>query len=170
MAITVPAAGDAVTAAWGASVANLANQLIPLITTADVVSSSASWADVTGLTFAVTAGKRYVCHGLLLRYSCVGTSTGLSIGFTHPGGAVRMFNEIHGVTSAATHTDEHISGTDTGTGTSAVNAGGTNYLIETSFTYVCTVTGTFALRRVRNGTSTDVTIYEGSGGLVVASA
>lgn len=166
--VTVPSDNDDIITSWGISVADHANHFIPLIMSADITKSGSTFSDVTDLTFACTSGKAYNIH-LFLTYEAAGTSTGLSVGFNHPGGTARAYVEIHGPTSAATHTDEWLSATNTATGTSTVNSSSTIYGIEWKGRYVCTSTGTFALRYKRNGSSANVTIHQGSGGHVIES-
>lgn len=165
--VTVPVAGDPATISWAQDVANHANHVIPLYMSADVNKTSSSFSDITGLTFAVTNGKCYSIR-LQLSYTVGGTSTGLSIGFSSPGGTCRLFTRIYGNGSATGVTSEVLSSSDTATGTSSTDSTALR-LIEVFGTFVCTSDGTFALRYNRNGTSTTVTVYAGSGGIVVES-
>jgi len=144
-------------------------QYIPLSVATDITKSDSAYSTVTGLSFACVSGKSYNIN-LVLSYECAGTSTGLSVAFDHPGGTARAYVEIHGVASAAGHTDEHLTTSDTSTGTSGVNSSGTIYLIDWIGRYTCSANGTFSIRYARNGVSTNVTIHAGSGGLVIATA
>ncbi len=163
--VTVPAAGDAVDASWGQAVANHANHLIPVYMTADVSKTGNSFSNITGLTFDVVNGKSYA-FDLVLWYDVGGTSTGLAIAVNHPGGHVRMRSVIGGNASATGTTSEWILSTDTATGTTTTDAVARRDIRLTG-NYTCTGDGTFAFRYQRQGTSTTVTIYAGSGGLVV---
>lgn len=163
--VTVPSAGDAIATAWGQSVANHANHLIPLGMTADASTSSGSFGDVTGLSFAAVSGKAYAIR-LGGTYAVGGTTTGIGIGFTGPGGSTRLFVRIYGNGSPTGVTSEVVTSSDTGTGTSTTDSTATR-MWEAWGTFVCTSTGTWKLRFNRNGTSATVTIHSGSGGLVV---
>lgn len=165
--VDVPSAGDPVTVAWGQAVATHANHLIPVYMGADVSKTGSSFSDVTGLTFPVTNGKKYAIK-LWGTYTVGGTSTGLSLGYNSPGGTTRLFVRIYGNASATGSTSEVLSSTDTATGTTTTDSTAVR-MWELWGTYACTSSGTFAIRYNRNGTSTTVTIYAGSGGLVVES-
>jgi len=165
--VDVPSAGDPITIAWGQQSANHANHLIPIYMGSDVSKTGSSFSDVTGLTFAVTNGKRYNVR-LSGAYTVGGTSTGLSLGFNSPGGTTRLFVRIYGNGGATTAATEVLSTTDTATGTSTTDSTSVR-MWELWGIYQCTSDGTFAIRYNRNGTSTTVTIYAGSGGLVIES-
>lgn len=165
--VTVPSAGDPATIAWAQSVANHANHLIPLYMSADVSKTGSSFSDVTGLTFAVTNGKSYNIQ-LVGSYTVGGTSTGLSLGFSSPGGTSRIHSTIFSSAYDSSAWTEWLSSTDTATGTSTTHTTAVHQF-RLYGTYACTASGTFAIRYNRNGTSTTVTIYAGSGGLVVES-
>lgn len=163
----VPSAGDPITVAWGQQVANHANHLIPLCMSSDVGKTGSSFTTVSGLSFEVVSGKSYNIQ-LSGDYTVGGTSTGLSLGFSSPGGTTRLFCRIYGNGSATGSTTEVLSATDTATGTSTTDSTSRRHW-ELNGVYACTASGTFAIRYNRNGTSTTVTIYAGSGGLVVES-
>lgn len=165
--VTVPSAGDPITVAWGQSVANHANKLIPVIVSADVSKTSSSMSTVTGLTFPCVNGKVYTVN-LVLTYTVGGTSTGIAFGFDHPGGAARIFSTIFGNASATGSTSEWLTAVDTATGTTTTDAASTRQALYRG-TYSCTADGTFSVRYARGGTSTTVTVSQGSGGLVVSS-
>lgn len=161
MGVTVPAAGDDIEASWGIDVATRINNL-SLVLSADVPTSSASWADLTGLTFACTSGKNYSFE-LALTYESSSTSGGPVVGFNHPGGTCHMLVDYYGDTSATVSQTEAQNGTDGTGGSSGVataNTGGANYFIRATGRYQCTSTGTFAIRMKRNTTGT-VTFHKG---------
>lgn len=54
-----------------------------LVTTADVVNATTSWADITGLTSPVKAGRTYMFEAALL-YVCNATTTGARFGVNGP--------------------------------------------------------------------------------------
>jgi hypothetical protein len=166
--VTVPAAGDPIVTSWGQAVANHANHFIPLYMSADVSKTGNTYSDITGLSFAVVSGKEYLLD-LNLWYDVAGTSTGLSVAYdlsNSATGTVRAIVQIFGNASATAATSEELSAEDTATGTSSTDAT-TIRLIRWTGLYRCTADGTFALRYKRNGTSTTVTIYAGSGGTVI---
>lgn len=165
--VTVPAAGDPITTAWGQAVANHANHLIPLYMSGNVSGTSSSFGTITGLSADVTNGKYYTFR-VSGSYSVGGTSTGIKIGYESPGGTTRLFVRIYGSGGETNATTEVLSSTDTATGTATTSTTGV-YLWEVWGTYQCTTTGTFNLRYARAGTSTTVTVYAGSGGLVIES-
>lgn len=161
MGVTVPAAGDDIEASWGIDVATRINNL-SLVLSADVTTSSASWADLTGLTFACTSGKNY-SYTLILTYESSSTSGGPVVGFNHPGGTCHMLIDYYGDTSATVSQTEAQNGTNGTGGSSGVataNTGGANYFIRAVGRYQCTSTGTFAIRMKRNTTGT-VTFHKG---------
>lgn len=165
--VTVPSAGDPITVAWGQSVANHANHLIPLYMSADVSKTSSSFSTITGLSFACTSGKTYAIR-LQGTHTVGGTSTGLKLGFDSPGGTTRLFARIYGNGADTTAFTEVLSSSDTAS--NATTSDSTSVRMWELFgTYVCTSTGTFSIRYARGGTSTTVTVYAGSGGLVVES-
>lgn len=159
--ITVPSAGAEIQASWGESVADALN-LGGKILSSDVTTSSASWADLTGLTFSCESGKVYSFE-LVLTYESSSTSGGPVVGFNHPGGTCRMLVDYQGETSATTTTTEAQTGTD-GTGGSGgvatANTGGAVYFIRAVGRYQCTSSGTFAIRMKRNTAGT-VTFHKG---------
>lgn len=159
--ITVPGAGSDADASWAEAVADALN-LAGIITSADVNTSSASWADLTGLTFPCDSGKNYAFE-LILTYESSSTSGGPVVGFNHPGGDCRMLVDYQGETSATTTTTEAQTGTD-GTGGSGgvatANTGGAVYFIRAVGRYQCTSSGTFAIRMKRNTAGT-VTFHKG---------
>lgn len=165
--VTVPVAGDPATISWAQDVANHANHVIPLYMSADVSKTGSSFSDVTGLTFACTSGKTYNIQ-LCGSYTVGGTNTGIGLGFNSPGGTTRIRSQIFGNGSPTGSTTEWLSSTDTATGTSTTDSTAVRHWVMTG-TYVCTSSGTFAIRYNRNGTSTTVTIFAGSGGTVVES-
>jgi len=168
MAITVPAAGAPVLTSWGADVANQLNKCIPIVSTADTVFNSATFGDITGLSFPVVAGYTYTWQ-LILMYSVGGITTGLSISHTAPAGTCRMLSSIYGNVSATGADTEWLGAADTATGTSTTDS--TNgRMIRLAGHFICTTSGTFQFRRKRNGTSTNVTIFSASGGIVTVSA
>lgn len=163
--VTVPAAGDPVTAAWGQAVANHANHLIPLFMSADASKTSTGFSTLGGLSFAAVSGKQYNVR-LSGSYSVGGTSTGIKLGYESPGGTTRLFCRIYGNASATGVTAELLSSSDTATGTTTTDSTSIRTW-ELWGTYQCTSDGTFNIRYARGGSSTTVTVYAGSGGLVV---
>jgi hypothetical protein len=140
-----------------------------LVVPSDDSFTANTFSDLSGMTFSVVAGKSYVIQ-LFLVFAAAGTSTGIVIGFNHPGGTARAYAEYHGQATAATHVDEWVNGgVDSGTGIASVNASGTFYGIEYSIWYQCDTNGTFAIRRRRAGSSATVAVYAGSGGTVATN-
>lgn len=164
--VTVPAPGDAIDLSWGQDVANRINHVIPLYMSSDVSKTSGSFSDVTGLTFPVVNGKFYTIN-LVGSYTVGGTSTGIGIGYTSPGGTTRLLATLYS-TSYISGSNEWLSSSDTATGTSTTHSTA-EHQFQLRGTYQCTSDGTFAIRYNRNGTSTTVAILAGSGGTVVES-
>ena len=159
--ITVPGAGSDADASWAEAVADALN-LAGIITSADVTTSSASWADLTGLTFPCDSGKNYA-FDLTLTYESSSTSGGPVVGFNHPGGTANMLIEYYGDTSATVSQTEAQNGTDGtggGAGVASANTGGATYFIRARGRYQCTSSGTFAIRMKRNTAGT-VTFHKG---------
>lgn len=171
MSITVPTDGDPVIASWGNDVATQLNHMIPVIMSADFPLTSVSFptvGDITGLTFTCVSGKVYNIQ-LCGTYTVGGTSTGLGLGYNHPGGTARLLSEIlSSSTSDSTPDTEWLIATDTATGTSTTDTTNSHFWSLRGI-YQCTSDGTFAVRANRNGTSTTVTLIKGSGGLVIQS-
>ena len=159
--ITVPGAGSDADASWAESVADALN-LAGKILSSDVTTNSATWADLTGLTFPCDSGKNYSFE-LILTYESSSTSGGPQVGFNHPGGDCRMLVDYQGETSATTTTTEAQTGTDGSGGAGGVataNTGGAVYFIRAVGRYQCTSSGTFAIRMKRNTAGT-VTFHKG---------
>ena len=159
--ITVPGAGSDADASWAEAVADALN-LAGIITSADVNTSSATWADLTGLTFPCDSGKNYA-FDLTLTYESSSTSGGPVVGFNHPGGTANMLIEYYGDTSATVSQTEAQNGTDGtggGAGVASANTGGATYFIRARGRYQCTSSGTFAIRMKRNTAGT-VTFHKG---------
>lgn len=165
MGVTVPSAGDSITASWGSDVATRINNM-SLTLSANVTTSSGTFSDLTGLTFACTSGKNYTIE-VILTYDSSSTSGGPVVGFNHPGGTCHMLIIYSGETSATSQDVEAISATDTGTGVATANTAGANYFIRAWVRYQCTSNGTFALRIKRNTAGTQ-TFHKGSGMRVVS--
>ena len=170
MAITVPAAGDAVTAAWGASVANQLNTSFPIACTADTATTSGTTVDITGLSFPVTSGYAYV-FDLHLFYTVGGTSTGIAVSYTAPGANDgRMLVQTYGNASPTGVTsDWAYTEADDTQGTATTDAASVQRMIRVEGRILAAGTGTFQFQFCRNGTSTTVTVLKGSGGTVVAT-
>ncbi len=163
--VTVPSAGDPITVAWGQAVAQHANHLIPLYMSADVSKTGNTFSTITGLSFDCVNGNEYTIR-LNGTYSVGGTSTGIAIGFESPGGTTRLMSRIWGSGGATTVTNETLATSDTATGTTTTASTSIQHW-ELFGTYQCTVSGTFNIRYARGGSSTTVTVYAGSGGIVI---
>jgi hypothetical protein len=72
-----------------------------LVTTADVVNATTSWADITGLTCAVKSGKTYMFEAALL-YICNATTTGARFGVNGPSATYLRGGGIGTVTASVT--------------------------------------------------------------------
>jgi hypothetical protein len=172
VSITVPAAGDGITAAWGIAVAAQLNAMIPLMVTTDFTTTSTSPVTITGLSFPAVAGTVY---NISLRgtYSVGGASTGIGLSWHLSGGAtgtVRVRTEIlsSSVTDATADTGWPLSDATEDGATSTTDSTAV-HLWTLEGWYQCTVSGTFAIQLERNGTSTTCTINKGSGGMVLAA-
>lgn len=163
--VTVPVDGDPITTSWGQDVANHANHLIPLYIPTQVSGTSSSFGDVTGLTFECVNGKEYNIQ-LVLLYNVGGTSTGIKLGYNHPGGTARILSVIYGNGSEVGTTTEWLTATDTATGTTTTDSTNARQAVFRGV-YQCTADGTFAVRYARAGTSTTVALLAGSGGIVI---
>lgn len=131
------------------------------VLSSDVTKSSASFSDLTGLSFTCTSGKNYSVRGFLT-YEASSTSLVPQIGVNYPGGSVRGMVTIAGDTSTVSLERDWVTTTDTSGITTTPNATGTAYAIWVDFRYQCTSSGTFALRIAR-GTTGTLTIHKGSG-------
>lgn len=170
MSIPVPIIGERILADWPISVATLLNRLILLDKDADQSSNDGTnWADVTGLTFPVTNGKRY--NGSLeLSFVVSATNQGLQLRLSCPTGNVLVHVQTYGNASPNAYTESRLAASGDATSISATD-GTTGRRCAVSIVYDCTADGTFALQMRRGGTSgsTGATIRKGSGGLVLVS-
>lgn len=170
MSIDSPVAGEPGTYQWAASVAAVLNRLILLDKDADQSSNDGTnWADVTGLTFPVTNGKRY--NGSLeLSFVVSATNQGLQLRLSCPTGNVLVHVQTYGNASPNAYTESRLAASGDATSISATD-GTTGRRCAVSIVYDCTADGTFALQMRRGGTSgsTGATIRKGSGGLVLVS-
>lgn len=149
--VTSPSAGDSIDATWGQSVALATG----LVTSSDVATSSATFADFTGLSFTCTTGKNYLVEAIGT-YQSSSTSGGPILSFTQPGGSHRIFVQLAGETAPDSFNSEVVSTNDGGSGVASAVAANTKYIIRAFGTYQCTSSGTAKLRIARNtaGTST----------------
>ena len=149
--VTSPSAGDNITAAWGQSVALATG----LLTTSDVTTSSAAFADFTGLSFTCTAGTNYIIE-VIGTYQHSTNTGGPILSFTQPGGSHRIVMQLAGETAPDAFNTEAISANDGGAGVATAAAAATRYVIRGFGSYQCTSSGTAKLRIARNtaGTAT----------------
>ncbi len=147
--VTSPSAGDSITAAWAQSVALATG----LQTTSDVTTSSASFADFTGLSFTCTSGTNYIIE-VIGTYQHSTTTGGPILSFTQPGGSHRIFTQLAGETAADSFVSEVISTNDGGSGVATAAGANTRYVIRAFGSYQCTGSGTAKLRIARNTAGT----------------
>lgn len=142
----------------------LGTQIVVL--SSDVTKSSATFSDLTGLSFTVASGKNYMVSGFLT-YEHSTTTGGPIISFNQPGGSARLLATYAGETSSTSADRDWVSTIDGGTGVATAVSSGTPFGIELSIRYQCTASGTFALRIARNTAGT-TTIHKGSGITIVS--
>ncbi len=98
-------------------------------------------------------------------YKTADTTTGIVIGFHHPGGNAKAMVEIcEG--GPSTISREWLTAVDTATGWSGVDAADTARRFVVEGLYQCSADGIFTLRMKRDGNNHVVTILAGSGGTV----
>ena len=166
MTVTTPSAGDSITASWGADVAGRLNNLA-IILTADVTTSSSSWADLTGLSFTATSGKYYNIE-FFLTWECSSTSGGPAVGYDGPSGTCLLFSVYTGETSATASEVNQVDAEDTGNGIATTDTANAKRTLRGYAIFAATATGTFTLRMKRNTAGT-VTFHKGGAMRVVSS-
>lgn len=117
-------------------------------------------ADVTGLSFPVTSGKKYRFR-FEFQYTAAATTTGSRWSINGPGGTMRYRSE-YSLTSTTTTTNEGLTAHDTPSGASASSAatGGNNGTVE-GF-YEASATGNVILRFASEVASSAIVCKAGS--------
>ena len=164
--ITVPSAGNDILASWGESVADALN-LLGIILSSNVTTSSASFADLTGLSFTADSGKNYNIE-FFLTYECSSTSGGPVVGYDGPSGDCLFYVVYAGETAADSSTVTQVSAEDSGAGVATVDTADAKRVIRGWAIFQATATGTFTLRMKRNTAGT-VTFHKGGAMRVVSS-
>lgn len=136
------------------------------VLSSDVTKSSASFSDLTGLSFTCTSGKNYLVQGFLT-YEHSTTTGGPIISFSYPSGSARGGFIYAGESSTTSADRDWVTTIDGGSGVATAAASGTPYGIELNIRYQCTGSGTFTLRIARNTAGT-TTIHKGSGITIVS--
>lgn len=170
MSVSIPAAGDPITYSWGAGVAAVVNSIIVVDCPADYSTNSATASTVTGMTFPVVSGKRYVGR-LLLRTSVNATNQGIQLGMDGPAATAYMLFVLQYGNGATTTPLVSRMGSLGVTSSLAATATTNIILAHIDFVYIPSADGTMNVVVNRGGTSGSpgVTVYQGSGGLVTVS-
>lgn len=166
MSVTRPTGGDGIATAWGQGVSDHVN-LGDIILSSDVTTSSASWADLTGLSFTATNGKVYNIE-FFLTWECSSTSGGPAVGYSGPTGTALLFTVYTGETASDSSTINQVDTADTGNGIATADASAAKRTVRGYGTFAATATGTFAIRMKRNTAGT-VTFHKGGAMRVVSS-
>lgn len=124
-----------------------------LILSSAITTSSGSFGNATGLSFAVTDGKNYSILALLW-YSHSTDTGGPAFGFDHPGGNCNMFATYGGESSNTSQDHEWENSTDTGAGVATAEVADRRYFVRIQFNYNCDTSGTWSLRWKRNTAGT----------------
>ncbi len=167
MSITVPVAGDGITATYGAAVANQLNSMITLTVSADVSTNSTSYADVA--TCSVVSGSTYSGE-LYFRWTPNSTGQGAIFALNGPSGTYLAYASYHNGADGTTATTDRMSSTDSGTGVTSTD--NTNARItHMRFWFQASASGTLAVRLKRGGSSSapGITVYKGGGGVITVT-
>ncbi|KOS04791.1 hypothetical protein AM493_01075 [Flavobacterium akiainvivens] len=155
---------------------NIALPTLPIIvrTSADITSSSATRATITGFTFAAAVGKRYMIE-ILGDYSSSSTTVGASLGFllaSPATGAIRGYVELQ--TSTVGSEKKLINTVNTTASTvnsfmtsSGVETAGTRYFINAKVFFDCSTAGNFSVQWGAETTQTGVSVILRSGTTLV---
>ena len=160
--------GDPANDTWPDAITTEVNRTTSVILTGDVSKATSSWSNITGLTAPVVNGRRYLVRAIV-GWSQSSTSGGIRIGVDHPGGQFRALVRFTGETAADALINEWHTTTDDGSGVATADTANVPRLVTIEGWYVCTSSGTFALRYYRNTTGT-ATVQEGSGFTLIADA
>lgn len=171
MTIEVPTAGQPILDSWGQDVANKLNRVQLPVKSSDQSTNSATAVDIAGLSFDVEAGKKYVAKFIGL-WSGSATNQGLQLKWTEPTGTTSLaMLTIRGKTSRTSLDYTHTGGAGLN-GVSSCNTADDRVFFEIEMVCEVTTAGTIQLQFARGGTSggTGITIYAGTGGIVVADS
>lgn len=131
--------------------------------TADIQLSTTNWADITGLTSPLTAGKKYAFLAYIF-HSSAATTTGAWFGVNMPAAPTTLMFGVHsGVTNSVTAGVQSI-GTATARDTAATGqtTGSTGVTVTNLSGFIIpSATGTFAIR-ARPEVAAAITIKLGS--------
>lgn len=121
-----------------------------LVTTADVTNATTSWADITGLTYPIEAGKTYYFECGIM-YICNATTTGARFGVNGPAVTYLRGSGIGTVTgsvTASTHSTPAaaVNAVDTSMIGAQTTGPATEVYAHFSGVYVPSAAGTFAVR------------------------
>lgn len=128
------------------------------------VTSQQTLQNITGLSFAVTAGSTYYIDGLL--YVTGATAADLRVGFTCPAGTVKV--AVYGMTNIATAVDGNVTGSAViqASGGEVSTLGtitGTEQAVIVRGYFACTTNGTFQMQHAqRTSTGSATTVNAGS--------
>jgi len=131
-------------------------------------AGAATFVDITGLTFPVTAGQDYAFM-FYITFRAAATTTGWKAGVNHPGGTVDFWagspTIANGAAGVATHTERHNVAVDDMTLLTATVTAGVDLAIRIEGRYLCTTNGTFAARFANElAANTDIVVQKGSWG------
>lgn len=137
--------------------------------TGDVSTTSASFVDVSGMTFSIGANAVYNFeYTMVFQSSNTGTGTGWSV--SGPASPTMVAGRVEFAQSAG-NAVTFITAYDTGAAVSSVPAANTNYIAAIKGIIVNGANaGTLALRFVRSGAANTITAKAGSVGLLIRIA
>ena len=122
--------------------------------------NSATFADLTGLSFPVANGKNYTWI-FIATWEHSSTSGGPVFGFTHAGGNCVGLFEYTGESSTSSDTRDWEQAQDTGSGVATVDTSGVRRICVAHGRHQATASGTFQMRYARNTTGS-VIVHAGS--------
>ncbi len=131
-----------------------------LVLASDTANSTTSFADVTGLTFAVTSGETYVFEAWIV-YETAATTTGSKWAVNGPASPTLLSYSVETPTAATTSRIDFASTYD-GTGPSTQTSGIGQCLAKIEGVVKVSASGTFALRFGSEVASSAVTAKAGS--------
>jgi len=135
--------------------------------TSDLVSTTSTQVDATGLSFAVTAGTYYKFRFVIV-FRADATSTGIRLGLTAP--AATVFTATTDVATGSDGTNGRAQGSITSSGdwilTGAVEAANTDYLAIIEGVILPTTSGTVQVRFAAGTNGTQITLRNGSMGSI----
>jgi hypothetical protein len=129
---------------------------------ADVASTATTFADATGLSFAVDAGADYLIEAFLV-YTSAATTTGINLGVNGPASPAGVVGEWQAYTSATAVLSRRFQAYNQGTATTGVQtANAADYAQLTAMFRNGATAGTFILRFASEVSGSAITLKAGS--------